>query len=392
MKQQLRTCLCGKTGFELLKPPPAAPVRNELEVSRDAVRLNGEEHVKKWNDRLFCGLCGAGVGSERGDRTLVVPCAAGFLAPDEAAAAECLRALAPPLEYTRHKGQGGRVGVLGGSDVFTGAPYFASVASLRAGGELVYVMTAREAADSIKSYSPELMVTPVYRTERMETDADAEQARMVAKVRELQTRFHAFVLGPGLGTNDRLVPPLREILGDLPPSLPVVIDADGLRLLAQHPDMISRLETCVLTPNAREVLLFLDGEDTKGAAPESLAKRVAAKLGAVVVLKGKDDIVTDGEVVLKCSVEGCPRRVGGLGDFLSGTLGLVLGWRGIAIEAGDSPPSVLETCRSACVLVRRAARLAYADKHRAMSTLDVLDQIGPAFDHLCPPSTSSSHL
>lgn len=52
----------------------------------------------------------------------------------------------------------GRVGVFGGSEDYTGAPYFASMAALRTGADLTYVFTAEEAAPALKGYSPELMV------------------------------------------------------------------------------------------------------------------------------------------------------------------------------------------------------------------------------------------
>jgi ATP-dependent NAD(P)H-hydrate dehydratase len=73
-----------------------------------------------------------------------------------------------PLSYDSHKGSSGRVGVLGGSGDFTGAPFYAAMASLNAGADLSFVFCANEAALPIKSYSPELMVTPVYSVKEFE--------------------------------------------------------------------------------------------------------------------------------------------------------------------------------------------------------------------------------
>ena len=70
-----------------------------------------------------------------------------------------------PLTFDSHKGSSGRVGVLGGSAQYTGAPYYAGMASLKAGADLAYVFCAQEACLPIKSYSPELMVAPVYSTQ-----------------------------------------------------------------------------------------------------------------------------------------------------------------------------------------------------------------------------------
>lgn len=69
-----------------------------------------------------------------------------------------LLSVAPPLDGTGHKGQAGRVGVLGGSKDYTGAPYYSGQAALSVGADLLYMFTAEEACIPIKSYSPELMV------------------------------------------------------------------------------------------------------------------------------------------------------------------------------------------------------------------------------------------
>ena len=67
-----------------------------------------------------------------------------------------------PLTSDAYKGSSGRIGVLGGSARYTGAPYYAAMASLHVGADLAFVFCADEAALAIKSYSPELMVAPVY--------------------------------------------------------------------------------------------------------------------------------------------------------------------------------------------------------------------------------------
>jgi hypothetical protein len=67
-----------------------------------------------------------------------------------------------PLSADSHKGSSGRVGVLGGSARYTGAPYYAAMAALKSGSDLAFVFCAQEAALPIKCYSPELMVAPVY--------------------------------------------------------------------------------------------------------------------------------------------------------------------------------------------------------------------------------------
>lgn len=86
-----------------------------------------------------------------------------------------------PLDSQSHKGSSGRVGVLGGSERYTGAPYYAGMAALHVGSDLAFVFCAEEASLAIKSYSPELMVAPVYSakeynryTANGESDSDEE--------------------------------------------------------------------------------------------------------------------------------------------------------------------------------------------------------------------------
>jgi ATP-dependent NAD(P)H-hydrate dehydratase len=99
--------------------------------------------------------------------------------------------LMPKLVKDSHKGQSGRVGIVGGSKEYSGAPYFASISALRAGADLAYVFTTREAAAVIKAYSPELIVLPVLDAENNEL----EMHTWIGKV-------HSLVIGPGLGRSE----------------------------------------------------------------------------------------------------------------------------------------------------------------------------------------------
>merc|ERR1712093_217247 len=75
-----------------------------------------------------------------------------------------VRKMVPPMLEKFHKGQMGRVAVIGGSADYTGAPYFSAMASARLGCDLSYVFCEPSAAPTIKSYSPNLMVSPILRS------------------------------------------------------------------------------------------------------------------------------------------------------------------------------------------------------------------------------------
>uniref|UniRef100_A0A7N9CBH5 ATP-dependent NAD(P)H-hydrate dehydratase n=1 Tax=Macaca fascicularis TaxID=9541 RepID=A0A7N9CBH5_MACFA len=107
---------------------------------------------------------------------------------------QLVRNIIPPLSSTKHKGQDGRIGVVGGCQEYTGAPYFAAISALKVGADLSHVFCASAAAPVIKAYSPELIVHPVL---------DSPSA--VDEVEKWLPRLHALVVGPGLGRDDVLL-------------------------------------------------------------------------------------------------------------------------------------------------------------------------------------------
>jgi ATP-dependent NAD(P)H-hydrate dehydratase len=74
---------------------------------------------------------------------------------------QAFKKVIPPLLFDTHKGEAGRIGVVGGSEEYTGAPIFASMAAFRTGADLVHVFCAKNAAIPIKSFSPDLIVHPI---------------------------------------------------------------------------------------------------------------------------------------------------------------------------------------------------------------------------------------
>ncbi|KAF2988214.1 hypothetical protein EK904_007197 [Melospiza melodia maxima] len=74
---------------------------------------------------------------------------------------QLVRNVIPPLTGKKHKGQDGRIGIVGGCREYTGAPYFAAITALKVGADLSHVFCTKDAATVIKSYSPELIVHPV---------------------------------------------------------------------------------------------------------------------------------------------------------------------------------------------------------------------------------------
>lgn len=76
-----------------------------------------------------------------------------------------LRQVFPPLNSQSYKGQNGRIAVIGGSFDFTGAPYYSAISALKVGGDLSHIFCSKSASSAIKSYSPEVIVHPVFVSE-----------------------------------------------------------------------------------------------------------------------------------------------------------------------------------------------------------------------------------
>eukprot|EP00746_Dinoflagellata_sp_MGD_P073875 gnl/MRDRNA2_/MRDRNA2_299191_c0_seq1.p1 gnl/MRDRNA2_/MRDRNA2_299191_c0~~gnl/MRDRNA2_/MRDRNA2_299191_c0_seq1.p1 ORF type:complete len:296 (+),score=50.26 gnl/MRDRNA2_/MRDRNA2_299191_c0_seq1:105-890(+) len=257
------------------------------------------------------------------------------------------------------------------------------MAALRVGCELLYLCTAEEATGPIKGYSPELMVSEVYRWSRISSgDAEAvsrEQDRFVSKMEALLPRFHALTIGPGLGRDDNVLAAVARVIelcrGK---DLPLVIDADGLWLIERRPELVKGYKSAVLTPNAAEYRRL--GKAITHDESIDLPSLCNALQGPIVIQKGAIDRICAPNMTnpVECTEEGAPKRPGGLGDFLSGSLAVLLAWAGMRRQ------DKVMACQAACTLVRQACKAAFAKRKRSMTAPDVLEEVGDTFEKLCP--------
>uniref|UniRef100_A0A8C6GTG4 ATP-dependent (S)-NAD(P)H-hydrate dehydratase n=1 Tax=Mus spicilegus TaxID=10103 RepID=A0A8C6GTG4_MUSSI len=290
---------------------------------------------------------------------------------------QLVRNIVPALTSKKHKGQDGRIGIVGGCQEYTGAPYFAGISALKVGADLTHVFCAREAAPVIKSYSPELIVHPVL-----------DSSNAVEEVEKWLPRLHALVVGPGLGRDELLLNNVRGILESTKArDIPVVIDADGLWLVAQQPALIHSYHKAILTPNHVEFSRLweavlsspMDSKDLRGST-----LKLSQALGNItVVQKGEQDLISNGQQVLVCNQEGSSRRCGGQGDLLSGSLGVMVHW---ALRAGPEKTNgsspLLVAAWGACTLTRECNRQAFQKYGRSTTTTDMITEVGTAFSRL----------
>ena len=221
--------------------------------------------------------------------------------------------IARPRPAESHKGDFGRLLVIGGSEIFSGAPALAALAALRSGVDIVYVAAPQRTAHTISAMSPNLIT--------LKLEGDYLNPRNVATIRRHMRGVTAVVMGPGLGLNretEEAVEQIIKITEQL--RIPLLLDADGLKAFSKSKRRVKN--RLVLTPHAGEYRI-LTGEELS----ESVDKRVtsirkaAQDLDAIILLKSNVDLISDGERV-KLNFTGNPgMTVGGTGDILSGVVG-----------------------------------------------------------------------
>jgi ADP-dependent NAD(P)H-hydrate dehydratase / NAD(P)H-hydrate epimerase len=224
------------------------------------------------------------------------------------------------------------LGLLAGSDRFTGAVLLATGGAVRGGAGMVRVVTADVAAVLVRQAWPETVVT---------VHPDEGDWDLLGSVGRVQ----AWVAGPGMGTGRDAVARLAAVLGT---DLPVLVDADGLTILSEVKGLLPRPEgtngsngskgvkgspPTLITPHAGELarLLGTDGASVEARRLEH-ARRAARELGVTVLLKGSTTVIASpdssggspDEPVL-VNPTGTPwLATAGSGDVLSGLAGALL--------------------------------------------------------------------
>lgn len=294
-----------------------------------------------------------------------------------------VRSIVPKLTNDMHKGQCGRICIFGGCIMYTGAPYFAAFSALKVGADLVHVFCEREAGQVIKSYSPELIVHPVLDTEYVMEEID-----------QWLPRFHCVVIGPGLGRNQSMLGRISIVIDKCKArSIPIVIDADGLWHLTNNPNVIKGYKKAVLTPNAMEFSRLIHSVLKRGDVPpqvhpdpEAVAEVCNALGGVTIVHKGSVDVISNGTSTEMCTDDGCPRRCGGQGDLLSGSLAVFLYWGAKNPDCPEPGPGVIAGW-AAARLARACSAQAFSQHGRATTTTDLINELESAFSRLYESET-----
>lgn len=223
--------------------------------------------------------------------------------------------LLPDRDPRAHKGNFGKILLLCGSRGYTGAAALAAMGSLRSGAGLVY-LAVPECIYEIEAVKlTEAIVLPL-------PSRDGTYAIEAAQeVRALLATMDAVLIGPGMGQSEGALAVLEEVLDHF--DGPIVVDADGLNLMATHKVLLRRRNgPTVLTPHEGEF---------KRLAPDFQGDRLSSAVefanehGCILVLKGHETLITDSAVSYRNSTGNPGMAVGGSGDVLAGMIVSLLG-------------------------------------------------------------------
>jgi NAD(P)H-hydrate epimerase len=221
-----------------------------------------------------------------------------------------------PRPSESHKGDFGRLLVIGGSETYSGAPALVALAALRTGVDLAYVAAPEQTAYAISAMTPDLIT--------IKLEGKHLNLANIPPLKAYIETVNAIVLGPGLGLHSETREAVKALVDVVESAQkPLLLDADGLKAFAEYKRKLDA--PLMLTPHAGEYAIL-----TGKKLPEDLKEKVsevqktAAELGAILLVKGPVDIISDGKR-FKLNLTGNPgMTVGGTGDVLSGISGAFL--------------------------------------------------------------------
>lgn len=231
--------------------------------------------------------------------------------------AEFVREALPARKPDGHKGDFGKLLVVGGAEGYTGAPYLTASAAVRSGCGLVYlgVPEAIWAVEAVKCVSAMPFPLP--------GRSACLGPKALPLIREKLADCGVLALGPGLGRGEGTGRAVRELLAET--EKPVVLDADGINALEGHIDILDRRRgrVTILTPHDGEFARV--GGDLSGGDRVTAARTFAQAHGCVLVLKGHRTVTAgpEGNVLVNTTGNSGLAK-GGSGDVLTGVIASLL--------------------------------------------------------------------
>lgn len=226
-----------------------------------------------------------------------------------------IKRLLPPRQPQTHKGDYGKILLICGSRGYTGAAALAAMGALRSGAGVVYLLVPESIYEIEAGKLWESVVIPAPDEKGMLAESAAE------KIKEYLPKMDAVLIGPGLGQSAGTLLAVKTVLTQF--DRPVVLDADGINVLAAHKDILrGRTAPTILTPHMGE-FVRIGGQNIDDRV--QAAQILSRELGSIVLLKGHRTVITDGDAVVVNETGNPGMATGGSGDVLAGVIVSLLG-------------------------------------------------------------------
>ncbi|KYC45343.1 MAG: putative carbohydrate kinase [Candidatus Methanofastidiosum methylothiophilum] len=215
-----------------------------------------------------------------------------------------------------HKGDNGKILVIGGSKEYHGAPIYASMAASYL-CDLVYVASPKKCAKVIKPYSPDFIVFPTEKSHFIPGDIELLKA--------LSEKADSILLGVGAGREQETVETILEFLKSIS-CKKIIIDADGLYAIKDNLEIVKKNDVC-LTPHHSEYRMIFQEPLTQ----DNLLIN-SEKYKITIVAKGEVDLISNGKNIIKNFTGNAGMTTGGTGDILAGLI-TAFSTKGTLLEA-----------------------------------------------------------
>jgi len=261
----------------------------------------------------------------------------------------------PSRKSSSHKGDNGRVLVVGGSYIYHGAPILSSIAALKSGTDLVYTCVPKINVSSTRSISPNLIVIPL-------VDQKLTRGAVNKLVGVLPKNLDSATIGMGLAIQERnsLLQLVKSLLDR---DVRLSLDASAL-----VPEILPLLKNknVVVTPHTGEFKhLFGESPSNTKVQRIKLVEKYAKNNGITILLKGPTDIISNGKTTYLYEKKIPAMTVGGTGDVLSGLVAGLL----------SKSRNALECAAAAAFINGLAGKSAQKKLGLHLTSMDILDEI-----------------